>query len=149
MNYCRIILILLAVLLIGANLADAQCTTQIGYICVSQAQANDTAAKLDELKAARDVIAKFMIERATNAAELAAAKQVIEGWKAIDATNTSIQQKYVAVMSMYEKVIQLQADLIEKLTAKINAPRSAWSKFLTAVKEVLLVAAGIGIARGL
>ncbi len=145
MKYLGIILLFFVV---GIPTA-AQTTCPSGLICFTQAQANDIDTKLKELAADRDVIAKFMVERATNAAELAKANKVIEGWQAIDATNTSIQQKYAAVISMYEHVVQMQADLIEKLIAKVNAPKSAWQKFLTAAKEVLILAAGITLGRGL
>jgi hypothetical protein len=143
------VILIIAFLLCGScNYAYGQCTTQPGFVCITQAAANDMSAKLDELKADRDVIAKFMVERATNAAELAAANKVIDSWKALDVTNSTIIQKYEAVNAMYEHVIKMQSDLIDKLTNKINAPKSAWQKFLTAAKEVLILAAGITLGRG-
>jgi hypothetical protein len=39
--------------------------------------------------------------------------------------------------------------MVEKLVAKINAPKSAFQKFVTALKEIGLLAAGIALGRGL
>jgi hypothetical protein len=139
------ICLLTITLLFGAVVADAQCTSDAQ--CVPQETINKCKVTADKLIASLDVIAKFQAERLTTDAEKAAAQTLIKALNDV----IDIRGKLVAdqdkIIAMYEKVTQLQADLIQKLTTALNKPRSAFEKFLTVLKEIGILAMGIAIGR--
>ena len=128
--------------------ANAQCTVPSGYVCLTQKQADDTAAKLDELIVSRDVIAKFKNERALTDAERQAATVLLKAANdALDTLSKGIADRE-KLIDLQQKTLTLYADLVQKLTDKLNKPKSAFSKFMTALKEIALLAAGIALGRG-
>jgi hypothetical protein len=144
----KIFLIIVILLFAGLSI-NAQCTTQAGYVCITQAAANDIAKNLDELKAARDVIAKFTAERSATDAERQAATVLLKAANdALDTLAKGIADRE-KLIDLQAKTLQLYADLVEKMTAKLNAPKSAWAKFVEAVEKIAILALGISIGRGL
>jgi len=116
---------------------------------INQSILDRTSKALTELTAARDTIQKFTNERAANDALNAASLQVIKAANEVIAYKDKIIADQDKLNTMYEKVIQLQSALIEKLTAQINAPKSAWQKFIQTVERIAVLTLGITIGRGL
>ena len=148
MRVIKALLLIAALYVLFAISAAAQCTTQPGYVCITQDAANDMAAKLDELKASRDVIAKFQAERTATDAERQAATVLLKAANdALDTLSKGIADRE-KLIDLQQKTLTLYADLVQKLTDKLNKPKSAFSKFMTALKEIALLAAGIALGRG-
>lgn len=121
----------------------------VGLVCVPQATIDRAANAADELLAARDALAKFAVERATAQAEREAANQLILRLNAVIAVQDRMTVEYQKVVDLYKAVVQMQQDLIEKLTQKAMASKSGWAKFFDVLKTVASIATGILIGRGL
>ena len=142
-------ILLFAIFLLAPIVTYSQCTTQAGYICMAQSENDRISKALTELTAARDTIQKFTNERAANDALNAASLQVIKAANEVIAYKDKIIADQDKLNTMYEKVIQLQSALIEKLTAQIGQKPSAWSKFIQTVEKIALITLGITVGRGL
>jgi CTP-dependent riboflavin kinase len=143
------LLLIGSLLLVGAYSAAAQTACPQGFVCLPQATANETYDKLNQLVAAKDLIIKMLSERNASDATIAAANKVIEAMKEVDVINGQIVAKQKDLIALYEKVINLQQTIIEKLTTQLNKPKSIWDKVLTAVKEIAYLAAGIALGRAI
>ena len=126
---------------------SAQCSGN--SVCVPQATIDQATAAAVELKAARAVIASFQNERTATDAERASAARLVDKLNAVIATQDKLQTEYVAVVELYKQVVQMQSDLIQKMIAQANKPKSAFSKFVQVLKEIAILAAGITLGRGL
>jgi len=140
------IFLLFAGALVSVN---AQCVSDATHQCVPNDTLNRMNKALDELAASRDLIVKLTAAQATSDAKAAAAAEVIAKTNKILDLDAKAFGFYDKVVAMYQELVKLQADLNEKLMAKINAPKSAWQKFFEAVKEFAILAAGVTIGRGL
>lgn len=142
------VVLMLAMFFVLAVSAQAQdCPS--GFQCVPQAQFNTILNRLEQLVEAKDTINKMFAERGASDAAINSAIKVIDGWKQLDAINNTIILKQRDVINLMEKTLNLYASMVEKLEARLNAPKSAWSKFLSALKTVTTLAAGIMLGRGL
>lgn len=139
--------IIVAMLLFCSAVGYGQCTSSTGYQCVPQADMDRIAKDLNELKVLKDAYQKLLTERALTDAERTAAQNVIK----ISQDTVAIFQQGVAdrdkVIELQQKALTLYAELVQKLTDQLNKPKSAWSKFLTALKEIAYLAAGVVIGR--
>lgn len=124
---------------------SAQC--QSGSVCVPQTTIDQATAAAIELKSARAVIASFQLERTATDAERSSAGRLVDKLNAVIATQDKLQTEYVAVIELYKQVVQMQTDLITKLTAQINKPRSTFQKFIDTLKEIAILVGGIAIGR--
>lgn len=125
---------------------QAQC--EPGSVCVRQATIDAATAAASELLQAREVIAKFTTERAATQAERDSAARLIDRLNAVIAVQDRLNLEYTAMTAMYKQVIQMQAELIERMSKQLNAPKSGWAKFLGALKTIANIAVGIAIGRG-
>jgi hypothetical protein len=114
-----------------------------GKVCVDQATANKLFDAVNQLISAKDVINKMLQERNSSDATIAAANKVIDAMNQREEINGQIILKLKDLNAVYEKVIALQQTIIEKLTTQLNKPKSAFSKFMTALKEIGYLAAGV------
>lgn len=119
-----------------------------GQVCVSQDTANRLFAVASQLVEAKDVIAKMLAERGSSDAAIASAMKTIEGWQSLDAINNTIIAKQKDVIGLYEKTLVMYAGLVEQMEKRLSKPQSAWSKFLSTLKTVITLAAGIALGRG-
>jgi len=149
----RIILLTLLFLALYAS-GDAQCAP--GSQCVPQATIDKCADVADRYRAALDTIAKLQavadaipLERATWQAERQAVQNIIDRYKALIDTDASIQKSQAEVIQMLKDVVAMQGKLIGDLEGALNKPKSGLQKFLTALKEIALIAAGIALGHGL
>lgn len=129
--------------------AKAQNLCPSGQVCLPHETANRLFKALEELQAARDVIAKFQSERGTSEAALNSALKVIESYKQLDEINGRVIAKYDAVIALYEKTLEMYSKLVEKFEQQLNKPRSAWQKFLSAIKTIGYILAGASLGRSL
>jgi hypothetical protein len=149
MRKLQIVGLTLLVYFVFAISANGQCVSDAKSQCVPNETMNRINKALDELAASRDLIVKLTAQAATSDAKAAAASEVISKANEILALDAKIMGSYDKVIALYEQTIKLYADLVDKLTAKINAPKSAWQKFTQALKEIALLAAGVALGRGL
>jgi hypothetical protein len=127
---------------------SAQCVSDAHSQCVPNETLNRMNKALDELAASRDLIVKLTAAQAASDAKNAAADAVIAKTNQILELDTKMIGSYDKVIALYQDTIKLYADLVEKLTTKLNAPKSAFAKFVGALREIAVLAAGILIGRG-
>lgn len=142
-------LILFTIFLLAPLTVAAQCVDKPNDLCVPVNQSViDRAVKAaGELISAREVIAAFQSERTATAAEREAAGRLIERLNAVIAVQDRLNLEYNAVITLYKQVIEMYSGLVEKMTKQINAPKTAWQKFVNALKVIANVALGIVIGR--
>jgi hypothetical protein len=97
----------------------------------------------------RDVVENFKIERAKNKAEREASDALILGLNQLVNVKDRVIATQNDIIVLYEKVIRLQGEIIEKLTTQLNKKPSFLDKALRVLKEVALLAGGIVLGRGL
>lgn len=130
---------------------NAQCVATTTDPCTTVHQSIlDRAAKaIDELTEARKAIAAFQHERTATDAERAAYKNLA----VVADTAMAILQKGIGdrdtVIALQQKAMEAFATLTEKLTAQLNKPKSAWSKFIATVEKVMVLLAGVAIGGAL
>ena len=143
--------LLFAIFLLAPIVTYSQCTSTPTDPCVPVNQSIlDRASKgLKELASARDALQKFTNERAANDALNATSLQVIKAANEVIAYKDNVIASQERLAVAYEKIIQLQQVLIDRLTAQMSKPTSAWQKFSQAVKEIGLLVLGVTVGRGL
>ncbi len=125
--------------------AQTVCVVPLGFVCLTQTDADKISADLAELKASRPVIAAFKAERDATAAQIASLNNLV---KQQDALADSLRRQIVDMTTVHDlamKTLAAYADLTDKLVAKLNAPKSAFAKFAQALKEIALIATGLAI----
>lgn len=149
----KILLITIALFLVTGIPVSAQ------TVEISQAAADKCVENTQKLDAALKIIDRFTtVERPASDLALAKAAQVIEIDKLLlDAKDALIaikdrkEQAYIELIAVYDKIVAAQSQMIDKLTAKMLKPKSALTKFLDSVKEVIkavgYIAAGAAIGR--
>jgi hypothetical protein len=142
------IILTIVFILIASVAIKAQCTTQAGFVCIPQETANRYYKLADEYIALKDAYNKLLVERGASDAVVISYGRLVEDYKQAISIRDSIDAQKNALLALYEKTIQMYAGLVEKLETKLNAPKSAWSKFLSALKTVAILAAGIALGRG-
>lgn len=140
---------LVCILLLIAGTVRAQVACPDGNQCVKQSVLEKCADVADQLAAARVALTKLESERSLTQAEREAAQSLIKGLNDYLAVKDRIIADYEQISKMKDGVIALYQQMVEKLVAQVNRPKSAWQKFLQVLKEIALVAAGITVGRGL
>lgn len=142
-------LILALMLFASVTLVHAQTECPAGQVCIPQATANSLLAMGNQLIEAKDTINKLLTERTIAEGRALTADRVIADYKQLEEINAQMVAKYKDAMAMYEKVLTMYANLVETYEKKLNAPRSAWQKVASALKEIGLILAGISLGRSL
>lgn len=127
--------------------AQTQCPD--GSQCVKQSVIEKCADVADQLVLARDAITKLEAERSLSQAERQAAQTLIKGLNDLIVVKDRIIADYEQISKMKDGVIALYQQMVEKLMAQVNKPKSGWQKFLQVLREIALVAAGVTLGRGL
>ena len=140
-------LVLITILLFAPLVAYTQCSE--GSQCVPNAVIDRATAAATELAAARQVIEAFSKERTANEQERASAARLIDRLNAVILVQDRLNIEYNAVIGLYKETIKMYAELVEKMTAQLNKPRSVWAKFLSALKTITVLIAGVTLGRGL
>lgn len=141
--FCSVILTL-----VFASVTAAQNCPE-GNVCLPQATANEVFAKLNQLVAAKDLIAKLEKQTVQADAVIASAQRIIEDYKQLDVVNGMMIVKYEKIISLYEQTIKMYQSLVDKLEAKLNAPKSAFQKLVSILGKAVILLAGITVGRGL
>lgn len=147
MKICIATLILLFASALIANGQQTDCPS--GKVCIDQQTANRLFNTVDQLIAAKDAINKMLSERNASDATIAAANKVIEAMNSREEINGQIIVKLKDIIALQDKVVAMYQTIVDRLQTQINAPKSAFSKFMTALKEIAYLAAGIALGRGL
>jgi uncharacterized protein YydD (DUF2326 family) len=149
MKYTLIILALIVVLYIPSR---GQTTCPAGSQCVKQATIDKCNAIADELIAARDAINKLKEAASADAAKDVAAQRLIAGYERLVAIGEKIQLEQGSVIDLYKEavaqlkdVVKMQFDIISQLEKRLTAPKSALSKFLSALKDAAILIAGVAV----
>lgn len=137
------------ILFLAGSVSAQEPVCPAGQVCIDQSTANKLFNTVEQLIAAKDVIAKMLAERGASDAAINSALKVIEGWKQLDAINNTIILKQKDVIALYERVMQMQMTIIENLEKRLLKPKSGFSKFLDALKAIGYVLAGVSLGRGL
>ena len=140
------ILFIFIALLFVARATSAQDSRPV---CISQDAANKCVAAAAELIEARKVITDFQKERAASVAEREAASVLIKGLNDLIAVKDRIEVEREKMTALYERVIQMQQGIIDRLEQRLAKPKSGFSKFLDALKAVGYILAGVSLGRGL
>ena len=61
----------------------------------------------------------------------------------------SKESAYKQLVAVYDRMLLIQNQIIDKLEKQLNAKPSTFKKIMRVVKEVLILSAGITIGRGL
>lgn len=143
-------LILATIFLLAPIAVLGQCVERPNDPCVSvnQTVIDKAVAVATELIAARDVIAKFVVQGTATQAERESAARLIDRLNGVIAVQDRLTKEYDLVLAMYKDVVKMQAELIEKLIKQVSAPKTGWAKFADALKTIANVALGIVIGRG-
>ena len=141
--------LLIFAILLFAGLVKGQtvCTVPSGFVCITQTAADSIAKDLDELKASRVALAKATAQVALTDAERAAAKSVIDAMQAAFDARGKIVADQTAMIELQQKVIAMYSQLVEKLTAQINKPKTGFQKLLAVLVRIADIATGIAIGR--
>jgi hypothetical protein len=138
-------LIILAILFFASACYGQQCPT--GLVCFTQERANQISKDLTELANARDAIAKFTNERALTEAERQAAQVLQKSLRdAFDARGKIIADQQ-SIIDIQAKALTLYSQLVEKLQARVDKPKSSFQKFMDALKDIAYIATGVVIGR--
>lgn len=146
----KIWVISLAIVILFPLCANSQTTAcPVNMVCFEQKTANEIFDKLNQLVAAKDLIIKLQTERGTADTALANALKVVEGWKELDAVNGQIIAKKDQIITLYERVMQVQMQIIENLEKRLSRPKSPLDKIAGIIKDLGYVLAGIALGRAL
>jgi hypothetical protein len=137
------------ILLAAFGITRGQDVCPSGNVCLPQAQANRLLEAVNQLIEAKDVIAKMKVERGQADAVIASAQRVIEDYKSLDQINGMMIVKFKDVIALYEKTLTMYQGLVEKLEKQLNAPKSAWKKFVGILGKAVIMLAGVTLGRGL
>jgi len=141
-------LLLIAILFLPLGVYG-QCVATVDDPCVSisQSDLNKATSAAIELKAARDVIAKFAIERATGDVERAAAHTLIKSMDVLLATKDRIIGEFEKINALYRQVIDFQTQIITNLEKQLLKPKSGFQKVLDILKTVGYILTGVALGR--
>lgn len=118
-------------------------------ICVEQTFIDSATKAFEMVVSQREVINKFLEERAKSDAEKQVAGTLIKSLDELLAIKDKTIAAYEKMMLIYENVIKMQFSIIEQLEKRLLKPKSFLDKFLKAVKDIVVFAAGVVIGRGL
>lgn len=145
--FLKVTFILICLVLLIGQAQAQDCPS--GQVCVPQTRFNEMIDRLNELVEARTTIAALLKERGASDATIASAVKTIEGWKNLDEINNIIILKQKDVIGLYETTLKMYAGLVEQMQKRLDKPRSAWSRFVSILKNAAILLAGIQLGRGI
>jgi hypothetical protein len=148
---------LLAVLLISANAQTVSPTPDRNKpVTVSQGFVDDATKAFALVVELRDALQKEQMASGASAVTKAALQAQIDALNGLIAIKERKETVYEQLLTlrdqafaMYDKIIKIQTEMIDRLTAQLNKPQSAWQKFVRVVEKIVVFAAGAAIGRGL
>jgi hypothetical protein len=104
----------------------------------------------------RDALQKEQMASGASAVTKAALQAQIDALNGLIAIKDRKDAAYESLLTlrdkafeMYDRIIKIQADMLDRLTAQLNKPQSAWKKFVRMVEKIVVFAAGAAIGRGI
>jgi hypothetical protein len=143
-------LLIISLFLIGVNAYGQNvCTTQAGYVCISQETADKAFALVDKYKIANDTIAALKEQVATLEVSVKDRDDLIAKIKAFGVIDDQIHAKEVQLRSVLESMVTIQNDIIDRLHKQLTGGKTKTQKFLDFLKTAYYVLAGGAIIAGL
>jgi pyruvate formate-lyase activating enzyme-like uncharacterized protein len=116
-------------------------------IVVSQTFVDDCTKAFTEVVELRDAVAKYRNVASLTLAERQASDAVIKGLNELIAVKDRIFEATELKAKLYERIIEIQSQMIEKLNKQLNKGKSGFEKFVSVLKVIGLVLAGAALAR--
>lgn len=117
-------------------------------LVVDQKYIDDCTKAFDEVVALRAAVLEFRVVGAKTSAERVTSDALIKGLNEL----LSIKDRTIAAYEMKEKVydsiIKLQSDMIDRMAKQLSQGKTAWQKFASVLKTVVVLAAGVTFGRG-
>lgn len=118
-------------------------------VVVSQQFVDDATKAFTEVVALRAALAEQAKVLPLNSAERKAVDNTIAAMDALIAVKDKISAAHVELENVLLKAISAQNDIIDRLTAQINKPKSFFDKLAATLEKIALIAAGVVIGHGL
>jgi CHASE3 domain sensor protein len=125
-------------------------------VTVSQGFVDDATKAFALVVELRDALQKEQMASGASAVTKAALQAQIDALNGLIAIKERKETVYEQLLTlrdqafaMYDKIIKIQTEMIDRLTAQLNKPQSAWQKFVRVVEKIVVFAAGAAIGRGL
>ncbi len=118
-------------------------------VTVTQGYVDRATQAFNEVVALRDAVAKCGEQAKLSAAERQAVTLTLATLNDAIKVRDQLNSAQDRLILMYDKIIKLQDDLINKLVNQLNKPRSFFQKFLDQLKNIALIAVGVTLGRGL
>lgn len=123
-------------------------------VVTTQGFIDDATKAFTEIVALRDALQKEQMANGAGAVTKAALQSQIEALNGLiaiferkDAIYQSLLDLRDQAFAVYEKVIKIQSEMIERLTNQINKGKSGWQKFLGVLTRIADIALGIAVGR--
>ncbi len=118
-------------------------------VCVSDGYYNDSVKAFKELTALRDALAKQIAAGVKSDTDRAALEEIVKSLNELIVVKDRIQSASEQLIQTYQKIIQIQDQMIDKLQKQLSKPKSTFQKIMDVLKEITILAAGITIGHGL
>lgn len=130
---------------------QAQCVEKTNDPCilVNSSYVADATKAFELLPALRTQVESLIKQNTAGEAQITALKLVNEAFKEIVALKDQKDAVTDKMFAVYERVIKLQGDLLDKLEARLNRPKSFLQKLGDVIKQIGNIAIGIAIGRGI
>jgi hypothetical protein len=121
-------------------------------VLVSQSFLNDATKAFALVVELRDALEKERTASGATAVVKAALQAQIDALNGLIVIKDRKEVVYQSLLDLrdqafavYEKVIKIQADMIERMSAQLNKGKSAWDKIVGVLKTVVSILAGAAI----
>lgn len=150
-----IFLVIILTLFCGIGSAQTVSPTPEPQVIVSQSFLNDATKAFALVVELRDALEKERTASGATTVVKAALQAQIDALNGLIVIKDRKEAVYQSLLDLrdqafavYEKVIKIQADMIERLTTQLNKPQSGWQKFVRIIEKVVIILAGVALGRG-
>lgn len=97
--------------------------------------------------ALRDSLSKSVEEGNLTKAELSIANAMITSLNELISLGKAKDAAYQSLIAVYENIVKIQGDMIEKLEKRLLKPKSLFDKVIGILKNVGYILAGVSLGR--
>ena len=142
-------------LLILITIFFASLSIHAQTVNVSQEFLDNATKCFSEVVALRDEVVKLKALAGADTVVKSALQAQIDALNGLIAIKDRKEQVYESMLALdklafatYDNIVKVLTDMNAKLVALSNKPRSGFQKFMSVMRDVLLIAAGITFGRG-
>lgn len=124
-------------------------------VLVDQSFIDSATKAFVEVVALRDALQKEQLANGASAVTKAALQTQIDALNGLmviyerkDAVYESLLTLRDKAFEVYERIVKIQADMIEKLSTQLGRGKTGWQKFTAALGKIAVLLAGVAIGRG-